>query len=357
MAYSSITKPSDHFNTTTWTGDSTTPKTFTTGTFKPDLLWGKNRSQGYNHQLFDTTRGAGNDKELVSSSNGAEGASNPETYGYVSAFTSTGFTFTRGTDSAGDDYWNESPDNYVAWTWKANGGTTSSNTDGSITSTVQANTTSGFSIVSYTGTGANATVGHGLGAKPNIVIYKERNDTNNWRVMHDINGTLKRLYLNAQDAETSITDGSTIPTSTVLNIGTGSEVNRDSSATYVAYCFAEKKGFSKFGSYTGNGNADGTFIYTGFKPAFFMQKRTDSTSLWRMFDNKREGYNVDNDAVAANNTGAEGTGDFVDFLSNGFKLRSTDSAVNGSSGSYIYMAFAENPLVANVSGGLPATAR
>ena len=170
-----IDKPNLHFNTTIWTGDNTTPKTFTTGTFKPDLLWGKIRSQAYNHQLFDTTRGAGSDKELVSSSTGAEGASNGEVYGYVSAFTSTGFTFTKGSDSAGYDYWNESPDTYVAWTWKANGGTTSSNSDGSITSTVQANTTAGFSIVTWTGSGANATIGHGLGVVPAMIIVKNVN--------------------------------------------------------------------------------------------------------------------------------------------------------------------------------------
>ena len=359
MAYTTINKPSDHFNTTTWTGDSTTPKTFTTGTFKPDLLWGKDRSQAYNHQLFDTTRGAGNDKELVSSSDGAEGASNPETYGYVSAFTSTGFTFTRGTDSAGDDYWNESPDNYVAWTWKANGGTTSSNTDGSITSTVQANTTAGFSIVSYTGTGSAATIGHGLSATPKVVIVKRRTGTNNWRVYHESNGATKALDLDGNGVINTATGNwnDTAPTSSVFSVGTFSATNNNTD-TYIAYCFAEKKGYSKFGLYVGNGNANGPFIYTGFKPAFVMIRNTGASHDWWMLDNKRDVDNPTNARVRANSSGAEDSaGNSVDFLSNGFKLKGTSGDVNESAANMIYMAFAENPLVANVSGGLPATAR
>ena len=357
MAYTTINKSSEHFTVTTWTGDSTTPKTFTTGTFKPDWLWGKNRSKTYNHQVYDTTRGAGNNKELETSTTGAEGASNPETYGYVSAFTSTGFTATRGTDGTGDDYWNESPDKYVAWTWKANGGTTSSNSNGTITSTVQANTTAGFSIVTYTGSGSETTVGHGLGAVPNMIITKRRSGANNWRVYHSSLASHDAyLSLNATDA--SSTSGSTwsssAPTNQVFRPGTDSAVNGNGE-TYVAYCFAEKTGYSKFSSYTGNGNADGTFVYTGFKPAFILLKCTSTTGQnWVNLDNKRDGFNPDNDRLFADSNSAESDTDVVDLLSNGFKHRFTGNTTNGSH-TYIYMAFAEAPLVG--TNNIPATAR
>ncbi len=355
MAYTTINKSSEHFTVTTWTGDSTTPKTFTTGTFKPDWLWGKNRSQAYSHQIYDTTRTAGNDKELVSNSNGAEGASNPETYGYVSAFTSTGFTATRGTDSAGDDYWNESPDKYVAWSWKANGGTTSSNSDGSITSTVQANTTAGFSIVSYTGNAtAGATVGHGLGAKPDFYILKSRDQTDSWYTYNKITGATKTLSLHSNAGETSSSfANSTEPTSSVFSLGSASAFNGNGN-TFIAYCFAEKTGYSKVGSYTGNANADGTFVYTGFKPAFVMVKPTVTSDNWVMFDNKRLGYNPDNNFVYANKNFATNDADIIDLVSNGFKMRSSGNTSNRAE-KFIYIAFAEAPLVG--SNNIPCVAR
>lgn len=353
-----IDKSNLHFNTTIWTGDNTTPKTFTTGTFKPDLLWGKIRSQAYNHQLFDTTRGAGSDKELVPSGNGAEGASNGEVYGYVSAFTSTGFTFTKGSDSAGYDYWNESPDKYVAWTWKANGGTTSSNSDGSITSTVQANTTAGFSIVSYTGNAtAGATVGHGLGATPGMIIVKVRSTSNNWAVYHKSMGATKAMYLDGTSAET--TDGwlnNTAPTSSVFTLSGGNYGNTNGN-THIAYCFAEKKGFSKFGNYTGNGSSGNpTYIYTGFKPAFVIIKNTSQADGWFMHDDKRDGYNDDNEYLFANLSNVEGSNiNRIRFYSNGFSVPTTDKSHNVNGNGYIYMAFAENPLVG--SNNVAATAR
>jgi hypothetical protein len=359
MAYTTIDKSTDHFTTTLWTGDSTTPKTFTTGTFKPDWLWGKNRSQAYAHQLYDTTRGAGNDKEIVSNSNGAEGASNPETYGYVSAFTSTGFTATRGTDSAGDDYWNESPDNYVAWSWKANGGTTSSNSDGSITSTVQANTTAGFSISTWTGTGANGTIGHGLGAKPEMIIVKNYSASQNWCVYHSgLSGTEghKTLYLDLNYAEADQTGlwNDTAATSSVFSVGTNTNTN-GSSASMIAYAFAEKTGYSKFGSYVGNGSNDGVFCHLGFKPAMVIYKKSSGTENWFIHDNKRQGYNPDNELLFPDLSNAEGTVNRIDLLSNGFKARTSDGGINGSGATYIYMAFAEAPLVG--SNNVPCTAR
>jgi len=352
-----INKPNEYFNTITWSGDSSSPKTFTVG-FQPDLIWGKLRNTAYNHQLYDSVRGFGNNKDLQSSATTAEGGGTADLYGYISGTTSTGFTATKGSDATADGYgyWNESGRTYVAWNWLGANGT-ASNTDGSITSTVSANTTSGFSIVKYTGTGSNATVGHGLGSAPKFIILKTIDAARDWNVYHGGISNMASGYiiLNATDAFSTAFStiwNNTDPTSSVFSVGTANTSNNLNS-NYIAYCFAEKKGFSKFGSYTGNGNADGTFVYTGFKPAFVIQKRTDALDIWRMFDNKREGYNVDNNAVAPNSSGAEGTGDFIDLLSNGFKFRSTDDDVNGSGGSYIYIAFAEEPLV----GDNPATAR
>jgi len=349
MAYSSITKPSLHFNTVTYTGNATA-RSITGVGFQPDWVWIKNRSSGSLwHQLQDAVRGAA--KNLYSNNTNAEAATGTAS---ITSFDSDGFTIGTGNGANGNG------NNIVSWNWKAANSSGSSNSDGSITSTVSANTTAGFSIITYTGTGSTTTVGHGLGVKPNVVIYKERNSANSWRLMTDVSGTLKRLYLNVTDAEASITDSSTAPTSTVLNIGTGSEVNRDSNATYVAYCFAQKKGFSKFGLYTGQ---DGVFIYTGFKPAFILGKNISNAGYdWWIFDNKRDTFNdgANNLLLRANSADAEATFTYakVDFLSNGFKIYGTDNTVNGNGATMFYMAFAEEPFVANVgSNGIPATAR
>ena len=347
MAYSTINKPGDYFQTKLYTGDDTNDREISLD-FSPDWTWIKARNVAYGHTLYDRVRGIG--KGVSSHTNAAE-ATNAN--GWTnSGCTTDSFTVDRGTNES----LNETARPFVSWHWLA-GGSASSNTDGDITSSVSANTTSGFSVLTYTGTGtAGDTVGHGLGATPNLIIVKRRDTTGNWGVYHSARGAEKYLELDGTAAEGDSTTpwNDTEPTSSVFSLGTWTNVNA-SSGTYVAYCFAEKKGFSKFGSYTGNSSTDGTFVYTGFKPAFLIQKRTDSTSHWRVFDSKREGYNVDNDAVAANGTDAEGTGDFVDLLSNGFKFRSTDAAVNGSSGSYIYIAFAERSLVG--TNDVPALAR
>ena len=359
MAYTTIPKSSDYFNTITWTGDSTTPKNIEGVGFQPDLIWGKIRSQAYSHQIYDTVRGFGNDKELTPNNTNAEGGTNAEVYGYLSAVTSDGFTAVKGTDATGYDYWNESPDTYVAWNWLANGAG-SANTDGSISSTVSANTTSGFSIVSYTGTGANATVGHGLGSTPKMIIFKDRSNVNGWHTYHS-------SFANATDLLLLDTDGAlytannyinnTRPTSSVFSLGNTAGTN-GSSANYIAYCFADVQGFSKFGNYTANGSTDGTFIYTGFKPAFFLAKRiTNGTEPWVMFDNKRANpFNGVTGILKPNLNEAEttqGAGPSMDFLSNGIKFRNTDGTFNNSGIEFIYMAFAEQPLV----GDNPATAR
>jgi hypothetical protein len=350
-----IDKPSKYFNTILNTGNNTSPKAITGFGFQPDLVWSKTRTSGFNHTLFDSVRGAGSNKELMSNSTSAEGGGATGSYGYISTFDSDGFTAITG--SVNFAYFNYSGDTYVNWGWKANGAGVS-NTAGTITSTVSANTTSGFSIVSYTGTGATGTVGHGLGVAPKMVIYKNRSSSTFWYVYHKDIGNNFALYLNATNAKDSDPNvfQSTDPSSSLLSVGVSPNVN-GSGNNIIAYCFAEIKGYSKFGSYTGNGSTDGTFVYTGFKPAFILIKRTNTTSTWHLSDNKRIGYNPLNYRLEPNNTNTEYTGVEIyhDMLSNGFKCRATDTDTNGSGSTYIYMAFAENPFCS--SKGIPTTAR
>ena len=342
MAYISF-QPQDYFNTKLYTGNGSTQSISSVG-FQPDWLWIKNRDGTNNHILQDAVRGA--TKSLESDGTGAETTSATR----VTSFDSDGFSI----GSAGTN--NTNTNNYVSWNWKANGAG-SSNTDGSINTTyTSANTTSGFSISTYTGTGSNATIGHGLNSAPSVVICKQLNATQQWINYHKAIGATKYLHLNASDASatSSTVWNDTDPTSSVFSVGTAVNCN-GSGNTYVAYCFAEKKGFSKFGSYTGNGNADGAFIYTGFKPAFIMIKRTDSSASWVMFDSKRLGYNVANYQLYANSNTSYGNNVLLDITSQGFKCRANHLDVNGSGATYIYMAFAEAPLVS--SNGVPATAR
>ena len=340
MAYTTIDKPTDYFNTVLYSGNETA-RSITGVGFQPDWVWIKDRSQAYNHHLFDVIRGA--TKRLKSDVADAE-STNAQT---LTAFGSDGFSL--GTDNAT----NGNGSNVVSWNWLA-GGSASSNTDGSITSSVSANTTAGFSIVTYTGTGSAATVGHGLGAAATSIWIKCRSDADSWTVGHNSNGWGGFLRLDTTQAFGSNTNTwqNTAPTSNLFYIN-HVDVNT-SSRTYVAYCFADKQGFSKFGSYTGNGNADGPFIYTGFKPAFVMQKN-NTTQGWQLQDNKREGYNGDNDLVQPHDSAAESGVNRIDILSNGFKVITTDAGQNTSGQKYVYWAFAENPFV--TSGGIPTTAR
>jgi hypothetical protein len=254
----------------------------------------------------------------------------------LTAFGSTGFTVGALAKM------NTSAATYVAWQWKA-GGTAVSNTAGSITSSVSANVAAGFSVVTYTGTGANATVGHGLGVAPSMMIVKSRSATFTWRVYHTSIGNGNVLYLSATDASTaeSTAWNSTTPTSSVFSVGTGNGTNA-SAGTYVAYCFAPVAGYSAFGSYTGNGSADGPFVYTNFQPRFIMVKRTDSTSDWYIWDTSRDTYNVETNTLLPNSSAAETSATSIDGLSNGFKCRSS-TVVNASGGTYIYACFASNP--------------
>jgi len=341
MAYTTIKKPSDYFNTKTYSGNSST-QAITSVNFQPDFTWLKRRDQTSFHYLFDSIRGV--QKRLSSNSDTTEATVSTS----LTSFDSDGFTL----GSEGDV--NESGGTYVGWNWLADNTSGSSNTDGSITSTVSANTTSGFSIVSYTGTGANATVGHGLGVAPAMIMIKCRSRIEEWVVYNQAMGNAHAIPLNLTEAKsTSATFWQdTNPSSSFFYIGANNKHNQ-SGETFIAYCFAEKKGFSKFGSYTGNGNVDGTFVYTGFKPAFVMWKKTNGASEWIMVDSKRNTSNEVDKLLRANQSSAENTYGACDFLSNGWKFRDGDTDFQASGDTYIYMAFAEEPLV----GDNPATAR
>lgn len=347
MAYATINKPTEHFNTKLYAGTNS-PQSITGVGFQPDWTWIKVRNIADNHYIYDSVRGA--TKFLNSDLTNAEGT----LANGLTSFNSDGF-------SLGDSgSTNNSSNTFVAWNWKA-GGTASSNTDGTITTQVSANTTSGVSIATYTGNGSNgATVGHGLGATPDVVILRRRNGTEAWPVWtSSLAGNTSYLRLNAGDAVNTATDlfNSTTPNSSVVTLGTGGFSNTNT-WTYVMYCFKSIAGFSKFGSYTGNGSTDGPFIYTGFKPAWLLVKKTDSATSWKLLDNKRD---TSNDGTGANlnadSSDAEDNNSAyaVDFLSNGFKIRNTNGNFNNSGANHIYMAFAEAPIVG--TNNIPATAR
>ena len=304
--------------------------------FQPDFVWIKTRSTISSNILFDSLRGTLN---YVSSNSNTAAAT---LAGSLTAFNSNGFSL--GTDSNT----NGSGTTFVGWQWLAGAGSTSSNTNGSITSTVSVNATAGFSVVTYTGTGANATVGHGLGVAPKMILVKKRSGIQSWSAYHASLANTQYLVLDTTAAVATLATmwNSTTPTSSVFSVGTDGNVNT-SAATYVAYCFSEVAGYSKIGSYTGNGSADGPFVYCGFRPKFVMFKRTDVAANWLILDTSRNTYNVVDLMLEPNLSDAEATGlagtNNWDALSNGFKVRGTGALTNTSSGSYIFMAFAENP--------------
>jgi hypothetical protein len=347
MAYTNIDDPSAYFQTATYTGTGSTQSITNDGNsdMQPDWVWVKSRSGGSSHHVvFDSSRGVNN--RLLPNLNIDEDTG--DGYGTVSAFNSDGFSVTNGLNTGNNNV------TYVGWQWKANGGTTSTNNDGNHTSVVQANQDAGFSIVTYTGTGnTSSTVGHGLGVTPNWIIFKRRSGVSNWDIQ--IDGTL-RATLNLTEAGATNVLSSFSSTTFGLGSTTSNEKNANGS-TYVAYCFAEKQGYSKFGKYVGNGNDNGPFVYTGFKPAFLMMKEYSSAGgNWVMFDTKRDTYNVTKTRLFPNLTNADNTTrNYVDLLSNGFKLRDTDADHNQSGQTMIYMAFAESPFT--TSTGVPTTAR
>jgi len=355
MAYTTIDDPSAYFQTATYAGNGGTQSITNDGNsdLQPDWVWTKSRSDSSFHLVTDSTRGT-TKRIYPNSTAAAETHSN-----MVTAFNSDGFSI--GNHSA----INTNGYNYIGWQWKANGGTTSSNTDGSVTSTVQANTDAGFSIVTFTSAASSGTgifsVGHGLGQIPAMVITKSRDSTSNWWSWHKglTGGNSNTSYIVALERITAEGSYSNAwgagMTSSVFGMQSGNTAV--ASSDYVAYCFAEKQGYSKFGSYKGNGNSNGPFVYTGFKPAFVMTKRIDANAGWTIYDTKR-GFNGNNYELFPHSSEAEYTGTSyfeADILSNGFKLRLTDGQINASGGTYIYAAFAENPFV--TSTGIMGTAR
>ena len=331
---STISKGSNHFGVLTYTGDGSASRTIVDTnavSFQPDFVWVKGRSGATDHALYDAVRGT--TKDLVSNSTAAETTQSTGLTGFVNGGFTVGNLAKMNTSGA----------TYVAWCWKA-GNSTSSNTSGSITSTVSVNTTAGFSIVTYTGTGANATVGHGLGVAPAMIIVKRRSGAEAWGVYHRSLGATQAINLELTVAAYTyaIAWNNTAPTSSTFSLGTWAAVN-SSGGTFVAYCWAEIAGFSRFGSYTGNGSTDGPFVYTGFRPEFIMYKRTDATQSWILMDTSRSPFNVADKFLLANASDSEYTGAILDILSNGFKVREAGTQTNANGGTYIFMAFAENP--------------
>ena len=350
MAYTTIDKPSDYFETKLYTG--TGSEQSITMDFAPNWVWLKRRDGTGSHRLFDSVRGA--TKEIYTDGTNAE-ATEAQT---LKSFNSNGFTL--GTEGAT----NGSSRTFATWNWKA-GTSVSGNTGGSGTAktyTGSVNTAAGFSIIRYIGNGsAGHTIPHHLGTTPAWVIARTISAEKEWDVYHHKNTSSPEtdyLVLNTTAATSDSNDkwNDTAPTSSVVTLGDTSQLNTND-GTCIMYAFAEKKGYSKFGSYTGNGNADGTFVYLGFKPAFFLVKRSDSTTSWTLLDNKRDPFNVTTERLFPNENvaGSVGTNANTDFLSNGVKIRVNHNNFNNSGGSYIYMAFAENPFV--TSTGVPATAR
>ena len=369
MAYSNIKDPSAHFQAETYTGaGANTAVTFSgNSNLQPDFLWIKNRGAGYGHFVVDSNR---NISYAQNSSNAPYLETNSavvenNNQNWMQSVNTDGFT-----TGISEHINNNSGSTFVAWAWKANGGTTASNTDGNITSTVQANTDAGFSIVTYTGTGSgtsNPSVGHGLGVTPQVVLVKGRSQANGWVMYHygidGANSRNKYLQLNeALPAGTlanywGTTASGGVTSSTFGVYADNQSGNNYLNATHVAYCFAEKQGYSKFGKYYGNGSEDGTFVYTGFKPAMIIAHRSSNNNKqWLIKDNARNPFNEVDFNLYPNSDSAETNTSIrheVDFLSNGFKIRDQYD-LNQASGTFIYMAFAETPFVA---GGVPTTAR
>jgi len=358
MAFTDIDNPELYFQTKIYSGDGNDDRDIvfdvTDTTMQPNMLMSSRRDSGDNKSIYDSVRGDG--KELRT----AENAGEYDRSDNIQALNSNGFQV------GADSQVNASGGTYVSWAWKA-GGSASSNSDGGTSSSVSANTTSGFSIANWVGSSSDSvqTIGHGLGATPHWILSKNRGSGSSitaWiNYQHKLDASAPEdytIYLHNSDARVdNAVHGDTAPTSSVFSFNTGSD-----DQNYISYCFTEKQGFSKFGSYVGNGasNTNGQFIYLGFRPAMVLVKRTNGAKDWKIFDNKRNGYNGSNEVLEANNTDAEDTTEFLDFLSNGFKWRipSSDGKyadVNGEDDTFIYMAFAEQPFVN--SKGVPCNAR
>ena len=354
MAYTTIDNPELYFQVKTYSGTGSSQAITLDGdeNMQPDFVWLKARSNGtYGHAVYDSVRGV--NRALHADTNSAEDNDDDGSNTSLNTFGSDGFTLGGYYNKV-----NQSGQTFVAWCWKVNS-STASNSTGDITATVAANDTAGISIMSYTGTGSNAqTIGHSLSVKPYVYIIKGRTYAGSWQMFHQDTGAGGRWQLaNEEGFDTSTTVfGNTVPTNSVLYVGATSStdsVTNKVSETHICYAFRPIQGFSKFGEYNGNAATDGNFIWLGFRPALVIIKG-DNSEHWSMYDNKREGYNVDNDVLYPDDTDAEGSSDDIDFLSNGFKIRRQTGLLNDNE-DYIYMAWAEAPFVN--SKGVPCNAR
>jgi len=345
MAYTTIDDPSVYFQTLLYTGNGSSSRALTNdgnSDLQPDWLWVKNRSNAVTHGIWDSSRGAG--KRLTIATDAEEDQTN------VASFNSDGFTVNTG------DIINTNSHTYAAWQWKANGGTVANDTNGDITTSVQASQTAGFSIATYTGNGgSNQTLGHGLGAEPDFVIFKDRDSSSAWRVFVRELGASKFLNLNTADAANTSTNIFPSHSSTTIGVEQNDVMNKNSS-NHIMYSFRSIQGYSKISSYKGNGNADGAFVYTGFRPAWIMGKRTTGGHGWFLFDDERDNHNPVNQLLEPHVNNAESNDSFdIDILSNGFKARGSENTINGNDETYVYMAFARHPFVS--SKGVPTTAK
>ena len=351
MAYTTVNKSTENFNTKLYTGTEPSNKAVTGVGFQPDWIWIKQRSGTENHNLTDSVRGV----QKTIRSNLSDAEVNRGSNG-IQSFDSDGFT------AGGGDDINSNGGTFASWNWKA-GTTGSGNTGGSGTYkaySYSVNTTAGFSIVKYIGNGTSGhTIPHHLGSVPKMILLKNLDNTGGWawRVYHASLGATKRIFLDVNSAPgtDSTAWNDTAPTSSVFTVGNSTGTNSNNE-NFIAYCFAEKAGYSKFGSYTGNGNANGTFIYTGFKPAFLIIKKTSAAGGWYMYDTKRPGYNTtqaNSDSLLADTNDSEFNSN-IDLVSNGFKIRTSGSGENLSGGSFIYMAFGQSLVGSN---NVPCTAR
>jgi hypothetical protein len=348
MAYTTIDDPTEYFETTLFTGNGST-QNITGLNFQPDWIWYKRRNSANHNRLIDSVRGS--NKNIATDLANAE---NTEAT-YVSSFNSDGWSIGSNTDI------NASNDTIVAWAWKAGtafSNDASSTSVGSIDSAGSVNTTAGFSIIGYTGTGSAGTIAHGLGVKPSFILFKNRERAVNWLVYDKKNGANKFLYLNVTDAigDDSGHFNDTEPTTSVFSVG-GANGTNYSGENLIAYCFADVKGYSKLGRYVGLNSSNGNFVYTGFRPAIIFMKRIDAIGDWRIYDDKRDGFNQKNDYLEPSTNDAESdtdSGSSWDILSNGFKFYTSEAAISGS-GTFIYFAIAHSPFVN--SKGVPNNAR
>lgn len=352
MPFTTVNKSTDHFNTILNTGDGTTNKSFTGVGFQPDMIWNKIRSTTYAHWLYDAVRGAGAEKEISPNGTAAMGDNDNETYGYISSFDSDGFSVTGSSNSA---YFNQNNETYVNWCWKA--GTTSGISAGTITpSSYSINTSSGFGIYKYTGTGSAGTLNHGLGKTPSLIIVKSLSNTEQWRLhWKDMpNPYTTMLIFNSSAPAQSQNNGLTALSSTAVSLGPDGAYNY-SGTDYIMYVFANTNGFLKAGTFIGNGSSD-NFIYTGMRPTWLMFKRysTGANANFQLVDSVRDPYNVATKALHPDITNTASTDQQVDLVSNGFNLKTTDAHWNGSGLTYCYLAFGQSLVGSN---NVPCTAR